>query len=101
MRKPGEADWKRVAGTYAEEAAKRDRFNSEKFTVLADFRTGLPAGWTGDGWGYRAGRAKDGDFSVATEGGDALNGVFPAGIFTNLLSDRLNGVLRSPLLPSM
>ena len=28
-----------------------------------------------------------------------LTGVFPAGIFTNLLSDRLNGVLRSPLLP--
>jgi hypothetical protein len=99
MRSSGAAEWRKIVDSYRDEALKRQRFNAEKFIVLADFRNGLPAGWSGDGWGYRTGRSKDGDFAVATEGGDALSGVFPAGLFTNLLSDRLNGVLRSPLLP--
>ena len=99
MRQSGAENWRKIAGKYVDEASKRKRFNSEKFVVFADFRKGLPAGWSGDGWGYRTGQAKDGDFAVATEGGDAVIGIYPAGLVTHLLSDKLNGVLRSPLLP--
>ncbi|MEP7362414.1 MAG: PSD1 and planctomycete cytochrome C domain-containing protein [Acidobacteriota bacterium] len=96
---PGEDKWRELAASYVEETASRQKFNAKKFTVFADFRTALPAGWSGDGWGFRTGRATNGDFAVATEGGDAIISIVPAGVFTNLLSDRLNGVLRSPILP--
>jgi hypothetical protein len=36
---------------------------------------------------------------VSSEGPHAVTGIFPAGIYTNALSERLNGALRSPLLP--
>ena len=99
MRKPGESEWRALAENYTKESTTREQFNTEKFTVFADLRAGLPSGWSGDGWGFRSGRSKDGDFAVATEGGDVITSIFPAGVFTNLLSDRLNGVLRSPILP--
>jgi hypothetical protein len=91
--------WAKLTAEFQKEAAEREKFNKEKFVVFADFRANTPSGWSADGWGFRTGRAADGAFAVATEGGDAVAGIYTAGIFTNLLSDRLNGVLRSPLLP--
>lgn len=99
IQKPAEDTWRKLATEFAEEAAKRTRFNTEKFVVFADFRKEVPPDWTGDGWGYRTGRSKDGDFAVAGEGGDGITAIYPAGVFTNLLSEKLNGVLRSPMLP--
>ena len=89
-----------LLATYAKESAARDKFNREKFVTAADFSQGIPAGWTVDGLGLQPGLAQTGDFAVATEGSDAVGAIFQAGLFTNLLSDRLNGTLRSPLLPS-
>jgi hypothetical protein len=40
-----------------------------------------------------------GDFIVADTGDDVAKGVLPAGVYTHLLSSRLNGALRSPYLP--
>lgn len=93
------ASWQKLADSYRDEESKREKFNAEKFVVFGDFEKELPPGWTGDGWGYRTGRAKDGDFAIETEGGAAVTSIFPAGLFSNLLSDRLNAVIRSPLLP--
>ena len=59
----------------------------------------IDAGWSADGLGLRAGPSANGDFAVAAEGYQAVAGIFPSGLFTNLLSDRMNGALRSPLLP--
>jgi len=84
---------------FAKESAAREQFNRDKFVVAADFTQGLPAGWTVDGLGLQSGVAGTGDFAVATEGSSAVSGIFQAGLFTNLLTDRLNGTLRSPLLP--
>lgn len=84
---------------YQKEIEVRDKFNAEKFAPVADFAKSIPSGWTVDGLGLRnATPAPSGDFAVATEGHQAVAGIFPAGIYTNLLSDRMNGVLRSPLL---
>ena len=43
--------------------------------------------------------ATSGDFSPATEGDRVLTSIVPAGLHTNLYTDRWNGALRSPLLP--
>lgn len=84
---------------YAKEAAARERFNREKFVTAADFTQGVPAGWSAEGLGLQAGPARTGDFAVATEGQAALEGIFQAGLVTNLVTDRWNGSVRSPMLP--
>ena len=53
-------------------------------------------GWMGEGVGLE--RAGSGEFAVATEGEAAVEGVYPAGWYTHLLSDKLDGAMRSPLL---
>ncbi|PYV12848.1 MAG: hypothetical protein DMG07_16130, partial [Acidobacteria bacterium] len=95
---PGE-QWTVLVKQYATETAERDRYNRATFTPAGDFGKELPPGWSCDGLGLRAGRSRSGDFAVATAGHRAVAGIFPSGLFTNLLSDRMNGVLRSPLLP--
>ena len=89
-----------LAATYSKESASRAKFNAEKFVTAADFSQGIPAGWSVDGLGLQTGLAQTGDFTIATEGSEAVGSILPAGLFTNLLTDRLNGTLRSPLLPS-
>ena len=85
---------------FVKEAAAREKFNRDKFITAADFSHGIPAGWSVDGLGLQSGLAQAGDFAIATEGSEAVGSIFQAGLFTNLLTDRLNGTLRSPLMPS-
>jgi hypothetical protein len=91
--------WTALWKQYEKEAADRDQYNRDKFVQVGDFGKQLPAGWSVDGIGLRGGPSSTGDFGVATEGYQAVAGIFPSGLFTNLLSDRMNGVLRSPILP--
>lgn len=91
--------WEGLAKQYEKETAEREQYNRTKFVSMGSFAKELPPGWSIDGLGLRGGPSASGDFAVATEGYQAVAGVFPAGMFTNLLSDRMNGVLRSPLLP--
>ena len=97
-RTPGET-WAGLTKQYQTEISERDSFNRDKFVRIGDFGKELPLGWSVDGLGLRSGSSSSGDFGVATEGPQAVTGIFPSGLFTNLLSDRMNGVLRSPLLP--
>lgn len=90
--------WKAVAAEFAKSDAERTEFNTSNFTTLADFRQGLPAGWSTDGMGLRSGASQSADFVVAHEGEAALKGLLPRGLFTFAESDRLNGALRSPTL---
>ena len=90
--------WTTLAAEHAKEQAARTDFNGAKFTTLADFRSGIPAGWFSDGMGLRDAAASGGDFVVAHEGEKAVKALLPAGVFTFALSDRLNGGLRSPTL---
>ncbi len=92
-------DWNGLAKRYETETVERERYNREHFIRVADFAKGLPGGWSADGLGLSGGAAANGDFAVATAGHQAVAGIFPAGLYTNLLSDRMNGVLRSPMLP--
>jgi len=91
--------WSDLATQYDKEGEERDKFNREKFVEAGDFGKELPPGWSADGLGLRDGHSPSGDFAVATGEYLAIAGIFPSGLYTNLLSDRMNGVLRSPLLP--
>src|SRR5262249_50381402 len=92
------AAWQRLAQLYAFEA----HFHAEvdkKITMFADFSQSF-AGWQHDGHGLRQGPVKPGDFVISLHGPKVLQAILPRGAFTHAVSDRLNGTLRSPVLPS-
>jgi hypothetical protein len=84
--------WQRLAALYNDEMAVRAKFNRANFTAYTDMKT-----WFSSGLGLRA--ASAGDITPATEGDRVLTAMVPAGLHTNLVTDRWNGALRSPLLP--
>ncbi|MFO0965361.1 MAG: PSD1 and planctomycete cytochrome C domain-containing protein [Gemmataceae bacterium] len=99
---PGDATlgaaWRKLGEDLAGEE-KSHAAAEKQFVPFADFRSGALAGWQAQGQGLRHGPSKSGDVVVAYEGDAVLRAVLPAGVFTNALSDKLNGALRSPLLP--
>ncbi|RBP48266.1 concanavalin A-like lectin/glucanase superfamily protein [Roseimicrobium gellanilyticum] len=54
--------------------------------------------WYTDGHGVQQGPTKAGEFSIATEGERIIAGVHPSGVFSDLLSTKVRGVLMSPRL---
>lgn len=89
----------RVAERYAKEDRERAEFHRTQFTTFADFRDGTHDGWQVGGQGLRELHSRAGEFAVGAEGEPLVKGVLPAGAFTNAASDKLNGTLRSPVLP--
>ncbi len=76
---------------YRAEQAQRQAYNREHFRPF-------PA-WQAEGAGLLPGPSQPGEFSIAPSGPTALTGLYPAGLYTHLLSSRLDGALRSPLVP--
>jgi len=89
--------WSAVAKEYADASEGRTTENKAHFKLIADFRQGIPDGWSVDGVGLRE-IVRSGDFMVALEGDSAVQSILPGGLFTNSLSPRLNGSLRAPYL---
>jgi hypothetical protein len=92
--------WGQLAAQYAAEAGVRAEFNRKNFKPLGDFRKGKPEGWRVAGLGLRDGPTPSGDFAVPADGDQAISGVFPAGLFTHTLSQRMDGSIQSPWLPA-
>ena len=90
--------WSELAQEYGTAQQERSQTNAQNFPLMADFREGVPEGWSVDGVGLRDGTVSNGDFTVALEGTDAVDMLLPAGLFTHAISPRLNGALRSPFL---
>jgi hypothetical protein len=95
------AAWKALAASYKDAARTRVEQNTKNFRTIADFRDGLPVGWSIDGVGLRDGPVRAGDFTVALTGDRVIDRVLGAGLITNSLSPRLNGALRSPFLNTL
>ncbi len=89
--------WTEIAALYEKESLSRAGFNSRNYSSFSDFRSEGFAGWYPDGLGVD--RSPAGEFTVDSEGNRALTGVLLAGVYTHVLSERLNGALRSPFLP--
>jgi hypothetical protein len=90
--------WRQLAERVRREDREGSEHNAAKFRTYADFRSGF-ADWQAGGQGLRQGPTRSGDFVLGHEGDALLRALLPAGCFTHTLSDRLNGTLRSPVLP--
>ena len=91
--------WSKLKSQYAEESQKRIAFNRENFIPFGGLTQDGFDGWHADGNASKDGPSLSGEFAVANSGPGAITGVFPAGIYTHALSERLDGALRSPLVP--
>ena len=89
--------WNQLATKYKSESEKRAAHNKAHFKIVVDFRDGIPRGWSVDGVGLREITAV-GDFVVSLGGESAIDRILPGGLFTNVLSPRLNGAVRTPYL---
>jgi len=78
-----------AAARYRAEAAGRAAFNRENFEPFP--------GWQPAGLGIRASGA--GEFAIEPFGPRVITGVYPGGVYTHTLSQKLNGAWRSPVLP--
>ncbi|MYA80103.1 MAG: DUF1549 domain-containing protein, partial [Acidobacteriia bacterium] len=88
-----------IVDRYRQEAAERAEFNRVNFETFGDFRSHVNPDWRASGPGLHGGSSDSGEFAVAGEGDRAVSGIFPAGVYTHAISNRLNGALRSPELP--
>lgn len=91
--------WSALVARYDKETRERAEFNAKNFVPWGDFTTGVPEGWRGDGTALQDGPSPAGDFAVASEGDTVLQAVFPAGFFSNALSERLNASFQSAYIP--
>ncbi len=92
-------DWNALKARYSDEIKKRIEFNREHYRTFGDFTQGGFGGWHTDGNALLDGPSPSGDFALANTGDAAVTAIFPAGLYTNALSERLNAALRSPLVP--
>ncbi|MFO1448001.1 MAG: PSD1 and planctomycete cytochrome C domain-containing protein [Opitutaceae bacterium] len=84
--------WRQLAG----EIGATDKTRPEAAQVFADFRNGMPAGWRVSGAGLPERTQDAGNFALASTGEQGVRAVRPAGYFSDTLSDRHGGMLRSP-----
>ena len=94
-----QTSWNRLVERYRLQRQWRADFNADHFDISADFGSGDMGGWHAEGRAFETVPASSGAFSVAPGGPEVLSGIFPAGLYTHLLSGKLNGAVRSPLLP--
>ncbi|MEO2025998.1 MAG: PSD1 and planctomycete cytochrome C domain-containing protein [Fuerstiella sp.] len=92
--------WLDLKKEYTAEQTRRVKSNAENFEVWADFRASETSDWSASGLGLSNGPSRAGEFTLTHEGDQVVAAILPAGLYTNVTSDRLNGSLRSPWLPT-
>ncbi len=92
-------EWKEISDRYGRHQRWRAEFNEENFQDVSDFEQGSRASWHAEGRAFESIVSPSGEFSIAPKGHEVLSGIYPEGVFTHLLSEKLNGALRSPNLP--
>ena len=88
--------WGGLAEHWRKEIDERKKFNRENFELAWDLTGGDYSNWLREGVGLPEQPSRPGEFWVQTEGDRVINGVYPAGVYTHLLSRKHNGVLSSP-----
>ncbi len=91
--------WTALADRYSRHQRWRAEFNEENFQEIADFKGGSLSGWHAEGRAFEHVVSPSGAFAIGPTGHEVLSGIFPVGVFTHLLSEKLNGAFRSPYLP--
>ncbi|MGV3532948.1 MAG: DUF1553 domain-containing protein, partial [Chthoniobacteraceae bacterium] len=91
-----EAEWRRQKDEYRKGEERLRAFREQPAHVSWDLRTSDHEKWLADGAGVSGGPTPAGEFHILPEGDRALAGIFPAGIYSHLLSDKHRGMLQSP-----
>lgn len=97
---PLDQAWDSLVAQYRQEREERRKKNATHFTLVADFRDGVPPGWSVDGAGLRDVTPR-GDFTVALDGNEAIGQILLGGLVTCADSPRLNGAVRTPILKTL
>lgn len=93
------AAWKSLGEKYTAESRQRAEFNAKTFTLWGDFSKGVPQGWRGEGLAVYDGPSAAGDFALSPDGKEAITGIYPAGFYSHVLSEKLNASFQSSYLP--
>ncbi len=94
------AGWKQQAEQWTAEIVRRREFNHATFPKVLDLRSGSDYySFIRRGYGLPDAPAKPGDFAIAFAGDQVLTGLFPSGVYSNLLSAKHNAVLQSKRFP--
>ena len=90
-----EAAWKALVDDQARQRAASERFNQEKFTAIWRPAEDV-SGWQRLGTGLDQNTLSPGQFSLAPQGEQFIEGIYRPGVHSGLLSRRHNGVLQTP-----
>ncbi|MBZ5607652.1 MAG: PSD1 and planctomycete cytochrome C domain-containing protein [Acidobacteriia bacterium] len=90
------AAWKELADHWKAEIAARREFDSKNFQSAWDLRGSDYDQWFKRGSGVPQKPVKSGEFAILPNGDKIVSGIYPAGVYSHLLSQRQNGVIQSP-----
>ncbi len=88
--------WSDLRAHWDAELPERERFNAEHFEPQWDLRGPDYAEMVGHGTGRREAPSRPGEFAVERRGDLLLNGIYPGGAYTHLLSTKHPGVIQTP-----
>lgn len=88
--------WSTLRASWRREIAAREAFNGSHFERIWNLGSREARDWIGHGTGVSALPSGPGTFRVALSGADVLEGIYPGGVYTHLLSTKHPGVVQSP-----
>ncbi|HZE98329.1 MAG TPA: DUF1549 and DUF1553 domain-containing protein, partial [Planctomycetota bacterium] len=97
---PWAAEWAKLKAQDAERARRLEAFRAQAAVVRWDLRGDDYKAWTADGAGLAGGPSAAGDFTLNVEGDAAVSAILPAGVYSNLTTDRHRALLASPRFTS-
>ena len=89
-------DWSALKEEWDTRVRTDREFNRANFQVRWDLSGPGYGEWIGHGAGLPPEPSPPGEFSVAADGKRILNGIYPGGVYTHLVSGKHNGVIQSP-----
>ena len=88
--------WSELRAHWNAEIADRERFNAEHFEPRWDLTGADYAEMVGHGTGRTEAPSRPGEFAIERRGDLLLNGIYPGGAYTHLLSTKHPGVIQTP-----
>ena len=88
--------WQQLRERWQREIQARRAFNAEHFERVWDLGGADGKRWLGHGSGFTGASSEPGEFHVPHKGDQVLRGIYPAGFYTHLLSNKHSGVFQSP-----
>ena len=87
--------WQKLRDHWQSEIARRETFNQEHFNKTWDLSS-TDLDTIGHGTGFTEEPSRPGEFWISSIGDRILNGIYPAGVYTHLLSSKHNAVIQTP-----